>query len=329
MNGQIHYDIIADIHGQHDKFTALMTRLGYRKRGERFVPPAGHRALFLGDLIDPKPGYGSPGGVRATLRAVKSMCDHGDGICLMGNHEFNAICYHTRGITKKWLRSHDTRNKEMHMGTLDEFPDHEDLAGEWNTVWLPWFKQLPLFIDLGGLRAVHACWNPDHLARLAGKSLLDDAFLHAASDESTPEGSIIEICLKGPKVRLPHGNHFRDPSGNVRSKFRARWWDPPKGNSLLSELVFPENKQIPAIPIHCSESGVFSRYHRDEPPLIFGHYSKPADSEFYPECHNLACIDHSAATDGPLMAYCWEGECQLDPNHYVSHLSNTRNDHTP
>ena len=48
-----------------------MTRLGYHSEGDGFVPPAGHKALFLGDLIDTKPGHPFPGGVRATLRAVK------------------------------------------------------------------------------------------------------------------------------------------------------------------------------------------------------------------------------------------------------------------
>ena len=104
MNDLIHYDIIADIHGRFDKLTALMERLGYQTNGEGFIPPAGHRALFLGDLIDTKPGHPFPGGVRATLRAVKAMCDRGDALCLMGNHELNAICFHTNGPDGEWLR---------------------------------------------------------------------------------------------------------------------------------------------------------------------------------------------------------------------------------
>ena len=78
------YDIIGDIHGRFDKLTALMARLGYASKGESYIPPPGHRALFLGDLIDTKPGHPHPGGVRNTLRAVKSMCDRGDALCLMG-----------------------------------------------------------------------------------------------------------------------------------------------------------------------------------------------------------------------------------------------------
>jgi len=97
MNAPTHYDIIGDIHGRYDKLATLMERLGYQPAAVGFIPPAGHRALFLGDLIDTKPGHPFPGGVRATLRAVKAMCDRGHALCLMGNHEWNAILFHSAG----------------------------------------------------------------------------------------------------------------------------------------------------------------------------------------------------------------------------------------
>lgn len=138
MKGPTHYDIIGDVHGRFDKLSALMRRMNYRIRGPGFVPPAGHKALFLGDLIDPKPGHESPGGVRATLHAVKAMVDAGDAFCLMGNHELNAIYFHSRGPDGQWLRSRGDKNVRMHTGTLADFPDYEDPAGEWLSLWLPW-----------------------------------------------------------------------------------------------------------------------------------------------------------------------------------------------
>lgn len=97
------YDIIADVHGRFDKLSALMERLGYRRDGDSFVPPPGRTALFLGDLIDTKPGHPYPGGVRSVLRAVKVMCDRGHAQVLMGNHELNALYFHSRGPLG-WLR---------------------------------------------------------------------------------------------------------------------------------------------------------------------------------------------------------------------------------
>jgi hypothetical protein len=87
----MHYDIIADVHGRYDKLEPLLIRMGYQHDGTSFVPPAGHMALFLGDLIDTKPGHPFPGGVRATLRTVKAMCDRGDALCLMGNHALRSV----------------------------------------------------------------------------------------------------------------------------------------------------------------------------------------------------------------------------------------------
>ena len=318
---KFHYDIIADIHGRYDKLTALMERLSYAHDGISFVPPVGHRALFLGDLIDTKHGHPYPGGVRDTLMAVKAMCDRGDALCLMGNHELNAIHFHTNGPNGKPLKIHGSRNLRTHQGTLDDFPDHKDPDSDWHTVWMPWLKCLPMFLDLGGFRAVHACWHPVHIARLEGKSLEDDAFLHACADKSTPEGEAIEAVLKGIEVPLPDGHFFTDHTGTKRSQFRARWWETPGDGIIASELVFPASDQISPVPVDAAARAMFIPYGADERPVFFGHYFKPADSNIYPERHNVACLDHSAATDGPLMAYRWKGEVTINPEQYISHES--------
>ncbi len=314
---ELHYDIISDIHGRFDKLADLMERMGYQPAGEDFIPPAGHKALFLGDLIDTKPGHPLPGGVRATLRAVKAMCDAGHALCLMGNHELNAICYHTMGPNREHLRVHGSRNKKTHQGTLDDFPDHADPAGEWRTQWMPWLKALPLFLDLGGLRAIHACWHPGYLAGLEGKSLADDGFLLACADKRTPEGEAIEALLKGIEVPLPDPHFFTDHTGTKRKQFRARWWEVPGDDIHCRDLVFPASEQIAEVPVDPAARRLFSPYPADAPPVFFGHYFKPADSPVQSERHNVACLDHSAATGGPLVAYRWKGEARINPAHYI------------
>jgi hypothetical protein len=223
-----------------------MARLGYESGRRRFHPPAGHKALFLGDLIDTKPGHPFPGGVRATLRAVKAMCDRGDALCLMGNHELNAIYFHSKGPDGKWLRIRGSKNIAMHQGTLDDFPDYHDPESEWRRVWMPWMKRLPFFLELGGFRAVHATWHPEMIDRIAGRNLECPNFFLAASNKHTAEGEALEILLKG--------------------------------------------------------------------------VDKPADSPLAPERHNVACLDHSAAKEGPLVAYRWQGGATINPEQYISHL---------
>ncbi len=318
MKNEIHYDIIGDVHGRIDKLEALLPRLGYHHDGISYVPPAGRRALFVGDLIDPKPGIAIPGGVRATLELVKAMHDRGHALCLMGNHEVNAIFYHTRGREVKWLRQHGDRNKRTHQGTLDDFPDHKDAGSEWQITWMPWLKRLPLYLELDGFRAVHASWHPEHLARLRGRSFEDEEFLHAAADPHSPEGEAIEMVLKGLEIPLPLAVSYHDHTGTQRRNFRAKWWEKPSIGSRLDELVFPMNPQIPDTALDAGAERMFQGYADHEPPVFFGHYFKPADSPLEPERPNVACLDHSAAKDGPLVAYRWSGEREINPNHYLS-----------
>jgi hypothetical protein len=318
MNDLIHYDIIADIHGRFDKLTALMERMGYQSDGDSFRPPAGHKALFLGDLIDPKPGHFMPGGVRATLRAVKAMCDRGDALCIMGNHELNAIYFHSKGLDGNHLRIHGSKNIAMHQGTLDDFPDHDDPQSEWHQVWMPWMKGLPFYLDLGGLRAVHAAWHPEMIARIAGRSFDDRDFFLACTGKHTPEGEALEILLKGIEVPLPVPHSFKDHTHAVRKNFRARWWEAVSEGAVCSELVFPASDQIMAWPVAAEALPLFQPYGSEAPPVFFGHYFKPADSPLAPERHNVACLDHSSAKDGPLVAYRWKGEARINPEQYVA-----------
>jgi protein phosphatase len=82
------FDIIGDIHGCYDELVQLLKRLGYQttatENGERHVvvtPPAGRRAVFLGDLIDRGPNAPD------VLRLVMGMVEQGTAICVPGNHE--------------------------------------------------------------------------------------------------------------------------------------------------------------------------------------------------------------------------------------------------
>lgn len=320
MKNEMYYDIIADIHGRFDKLNALMERLGYRKEGEAFIPPAGHKALFLGDLIDPKPGHPLPGGVRDSLRAVKAMCDRGDALCLMGNHELNALYFHSAGPDDKPLRKHGSKNIAMHQGTLDDFPDHKNPDSEWHRVWMPWIKRLPFFLDLGGFRAVHATWHPGMIERIAGRNLECPDFFLACSNKGNPEGEAVEILLKGIEVPLPDPHSFIDHTGEIRKHIRARWWEEVSREHPCCDLVFPRSKQIMDWPVAEEALPLFQPYDSAAPPVFFGHYLKPADSLLHPERHNVACLDHAAALDGPLVAYRWKGEQVIKPEHYIVHI---------
>ncbi len=81
------FDIIGDVHGCRSELETLLERLGYalvRDPGSRpidAIPPAGHTAVFVGDLVDRGPD--SPG----VLRLVMGMVAAGHALCVPGNHE--------------------------------------------------------------------------------------------------------------------------------------------------------------------------------------------------------------------------------------------------
>ncbi len=319
MNGLPYgYDVIGDIHGRFDKLEHLMARLGYRRHGDGFIPPPGRKALFLGDLVDTKPGHELTGGVRLTLLAVRMMTDMGYALCLMGNHEFNAICFHTRNAVGLPLRAHTAQNIHMHQGTLDDFPDHDDPGSDWRTLWLPWMRQLPLFLDMGAFRAVHACWNPSAIRAANRADLNDIGQLSAASDPDLPLGNAVSTLLKGIEVPLPPGAGFMDESGATRGCIRARWWVRPDMKTSYRNIVFPENKRIPDLPLGDAPSVLAEGYDSSAPPVFFGHYLKDPASLPGPETANVACLDHGAGIGGPLVAYRWQGERTLDAGGYIS-----------
>lgn len=84
------YDIILDIHGQAQKLIGAFGELRYRERSGAWCnsDPV-HHAVFLGDFID----RGSENG--KVLRIVRSIVDAGTASAVMGNHELNAIHFHT------------------------------------------------------------------------------------------------------------------------------------------------------------------------------------------------------------------------------------------
>ena len=82
------YDIIGDIHGQADKLEALLRTLGYRDTAGAWRH-AERQAIFVGDFIDRGPAQ-----VRS-VNIVRRMVDAGAALAVMGNHELNAIAWHT------------------------------------------------------------------------------------------------------------------------------------------------------------------------------------------------------------------------------------------
>jgi len=209
-----HYDIIGDIHGQATKLENLLETLSY-KLINNVYQHASRKVIFVGDFIDAGPEE------TKTLTIVKNMVEANSALAIMGNHEFNAICYATPNSDKPntYLREHSSKNFGQHQAFLTEYP----FGSQKHTDIINWFKSLPVYLDLEQIRVIHACWHEDSLA-IINKSLnenktIPDHMFITASDKSHEHYDAIENVMKGLEQQLPHGVTFKDKYNILALKF--------------------------------------------------------------------------------------------------------------
>ena len=92
---------------------------GYGKTLEALHKQAPHlKIVCLGDIIDRGPR------IRESLHIVYDMVRAGQALCLMGNHEFNALGWCTpapAGSGKQFVREHTPRHARLIHETLEQF----------------------------------------------------------------------------------------------------------------------------------------------------------------------------------------------------------------
>ena len=309
------YDIIGDIHGHADPLRALLAKLGYEERRGAYRHPE-RQAIFVGDFVDRGPK------IRETLQIVRAMVDGGSALAVLGNHEWNALRYHTLGADGQPLRANSAKYTAQHQATLDQvalpFPD------EWQD-WLAWFKTLPLFLDLGQLRVVHASWCARSVAEVGNRRFADDDVLHATSRSNLIRYDAVKTLLTGPELDLPDGARFQDKNGHEHRNIRVRWFRDGKRAEAATyrSLVFPPSGDVPALAVPPELLTSVPDYAENEPPVIFGHYWMPPGT---PQrlAKNAACVDYSVAlkTGGFLTAYRWSGEREVEDERFVTVATN-------
>lgn len=290
------YDIIGDIHGHADTLEVLLHRLGYKRKFGVYSHPEGRKMVFVGDFIDRGPK------IRETLHLVRDMIKSGHALAVMGNHEFNAISFHTPHTEKGgFFRDHTLKEIRQHIGTLEQFRHFDSEFAE----FLDWFKTLPLFLALDAFRVVHACWDQQQIDYLkANYSGISTELLTLGNDKDGGSATYhaVNDVLKGKECRLPDGLSFLDKDGTERHECRIKWWAPVEHRIKLKHIMI----SCPAA-VANHEVAATEHYHSytDSKPVFFGHYwlSGP------PEIENplAICLDYSVAKDGNLVA-CRLGE---------------------
>lgn len=314
MSNYVGYDLIGDIHGHADQLGGLLRELDYEEADGVFRHSE-RQVVFLGDFIDRGPK------IREVLAIARSMVGSGAAIAVMGNHEFNALAFHTEnpqapGVS---LRPRLNKNIRQHAATISQLNDSELEDA------LEWFRTLPMWVEVDGpngstCRAVHACWDEsqmDCISRANQRSGGFNAdFLVEATKRGTALFQAVEIVLKGKEIRLPEGYHYFDKEGHKRTEIRARWFERPASGARYQDYV------LQADPIECEiemDEAVLESiqpYSPEAPPVLLGHYWLKSDR---PKrlASNVACIDYSVAKGGYLCAYRWDGETEIDDHKFV------------
>ncbi len=300
------YDLIGDVHGDADRLTRLLGILGYQHAGGANSHPDGRRAVFVGDLVDRGPK------IAETLRIVRAMVEAGAALMVLGNHEFNLLALLTTDGNGGFLRPHTPRNLKNCAATLTDFAGRDAELRD----YLNWFRTLPLYLDLGDCRVVHAEWNDALVAGVNGRAYLDDEFLGLATTQGTREHRTIEVLLKGAEIPLPDGATYADFDGTERNEVRVCWPLPGAGRSFRA-VAFGSSGNIPDVPVPAEIANGITGYAPDAPPVFFGHYALSAlpHGLITP---NTACLDAGCGKGGRLVAYRWNGERTLSAHNFVS-----------
>ncbi|KAF0285812.1 metallophosphoesterase [Spiribacter sp. SSL99] len=304
------YDIIGDIHGHASRLEQLLERMGYERDADGWQHPD-RQAIFVGDFIDRGPEQ------IETYRLVRSMIDRGTALAVMGNHEFNAVAFKTPHPEQpgKRLRPHTEKNRNQHAAFLEQVGEHSALHEE----MVAWFKTLPLYLDLEGLRVVHACWHDASLKTLTPmldhrQCLHGDAWSDAAR-KGTDAYNAAETLLKGFEIPLPPGESFLDKQGNERRHIRTRWWEQHGGT--VRSIALMDDATREALSQEPVPGDVLPGY-TDEKPVFVGHYwlrGTPA-----PVSDRVACLDYTVTDPAPvgkLTSYRWDGEQNLNSDRFL------------
>ena len=299
-------DLIGDIHGHADKLEELLQKLGYEKSNGAYAHPD-RKVLFVGDYIDRGPK------IRETLQIVKAMVDNENAVALMGNHEYNALCFHFQETEGGHLRKHLIKNIIQHYETLKQFHNRQkEYEG-----YLEWFKTLPLYYETDQFKAVHACWDNnkiEYLRKTLVNDRLTDELIYQSVKQGTELNEAIDQTLKGKEMKMPEALFFTDKDGTKRTEIRIKWWEDPSLMTYKSISVEPIDN-LPEQQIELSELKSLDHYSNKDKKVFFGHYWLNGEPTLYRE--NICCLDYSIAKNGKLVAYRLNGETILDNKNLI------------
>jgi hypothetical protein len=252
-------DIVGDVHGELDALRELLRHLGYNAEGTH---AEGRRLVFVGDLTDRGPD--SP----AVVALVRQLVERGSAQCVLGNHELNILLDHPKH-ENRWFYG-------------QEFVDDEDtvipqeLADETQRYEiLRFFDRLPIALERGDLRVVHACWDQrmiDIVRQATDAKLLYEQHHARIEDQIAARGDLdptaqtllhqnenpVKLLTSGPE------EFCAEPvlrAGKMRHERRVPWWNAYRDTGcVVGHYAMPETADRDARSVFCVDYGVGKRW---------------------------------------------------------------------
>lgn len=288
-------DIIGDIHGEIDALKKLLDTLGYNEDGYH---PYGRKLIFVGDLVDRGPNS------VAVVNLIKNIIIHGNGQCILGNHELNIMAGLEREGNGWFFGSpHDDDTKPFNsvFATEDE---KEDI--------LLFFKSLPIALESNRLRIVHACWDKYAIEQLANETCRDLITLFNHYEAVTDHYLLhTGILYKYAEEQSLYADELKDRS--VTFPFL-----PYTAKHGIAAKMFNHIKTVTSGPEKIIDEPYFAGgkwrmldreswwdNYSDDIPVVIGHYWRKLDkndyglfkdikpTEWFGAKKNIFCVDYS------------------------------------
>jgi hypothetical protein len=205
------------------------------------------------------------------------------------------------------MSRHISGNRNQIQKTLNDFIGKEE---EWKD-HLKWMRSLPLFLELGPIRIVHAYWNDADIQvvkEVLPKGSLKKNFLRNLHEEHPDTAAILYKLMKGLEFKCPKDLILKCSKGLSRKVFALKWWVDPK-DKTFNQMYFGNKFILPEYHFPKELEPTFEPYLPNQPIVFIGHYCMSDGAEVLQQ--NLCCIDSCVDSTGRLSAYKWSGEKEL------------------
>ena len=312
------YDIIGDVHGHAGLLKKLLIKMGYTKSNGCFSHPE-RKAVFVGDFINRGPE------IRKTIRMIRAMVEQGCAFAILGNHEINAIIYNLKDEQGRLLVNKPNKYFLSLFKTINEY---DPGSSEWKED-VKWMRTLPLFLDLGDIRVVHACWSNEAIeivnALYTDGKIKKKVFRKIYKKGNSPISKAVWTITKGVNLKMPRDLKILNNKGVSPRSIRIRWWIQPEGQTF-GQSCFDSKYELPNYTIPQEILPTTFPYPDNAPLVFFGHYCRGRGPNIIR--HNICCVDSCVTGTKTLCAYRWNGEKELTMNnlvHYREHENISNN----